>query len=88
MKYHVKALPNNEKALRFKIRSEDGKQESVFNFCKENLGVWGNPAESKLKEMMVSYVKKNGWGKEVVIKTEENNHNLTHYIAALNKKGK
>ncbi len=48
--------------------------------------VWGNPLQSKLKEVMVAYIKRNGWSKEMVTLSEKNSaKNLNSYVASLPK---
>lgn len=86
MKYNVSQLPNTGKALQFKVKSVAEKKETAFSFCKELLTVWGNPVQSKLKEVMVAYIKRNGWSKDMVAISEKNSHrNLNSYVASLPK---
>ena len=86
MKYNVSQLPNTGKALQFKVKSIAEKKETAFSFCKELLTVWGNPVQSKLKEVMVAYIKRNGWSKEMVSISGKNTlPNLNTYVASLPK---
>lgn len=85
MKYRVSHVPNTQKALNFKIVSADSKNQTVFNICKDLFLTWGKPSEAKLKEMMVAYVKKNGWAKEpVAISEVKGSRDLNFFITELN----
>ena len=87
MKYRFFHLPNTEHATKFRVKSQDGKNESDFNFSKAILSMWGNPLEDKLEELMIAYLKRNGWGKQPVnVTTTESPKNLNQYIASLGEK--
>ena len=89
MKYRFTHLPNTQAAKRFKVQSGDSKNQAFFNFEKEILTIWGNPLEDKLQELMIAYVKRNGWAKEPVAVNPENSlHHLNQNIASLAKQQK
>ena len=84
MKYQFTHLPNTAQALKFKVRSQEGGKESFFNISHAIVDVWGNPLESKLRAVMIAYIKKNGWSKEPVTITPKNSlRNINRYIASL-----
>ena len=66
MKYRVSLIPDSEKTMNFKVWSDEGKEEVIFHFSKQLLSVWGRPLPAKLREVMVAYIKKNGWSKTPV----------------------
>lgn len=85
MKYRVSNLPNSGKAINFKIQDQKGEKQSSFSFSHTLVDVWGMPKEPMLKELMVAYVKRNGWQKENVSMTDKNSpRSLSCYIADLN----
>ena len=83
MKYRFSPLPNTQAARRYKVQSGDSKTQAFFNFSKEILVIWGNPLETKLHELMIAYVKKNGWAKEPVAIGDKSPRSLSKYIASL-----
>lgn len=86
MKYNVSQLPNTGNAKQFKVKSIAEKKETSFSFSRELLTVWGNPLQPKLKEVMIAYIKRNGWSKETVAISEKNiSRNLNSYVASLPK---
>ncbi len=86
MKYHVTSLPSSEKAIKFSVRGSEGKEESQFNFSRPLIEVWGNPKESKLKELMIAHIKSHGWAKKPVSLDPKNSPlNLNTFIASLPK---
>ena len=83
MKYRFSYMPNTQKARVFRVTSPDKKNESVFNISREMIGIWGNPAESKLEQFMVAYIKKHGWPKQpVTVEVKDCSRNLNQAINA------
>jgi hypothetical protein len=91
MKFLISSVPGTSHFKSYKVRhpEEEGK-EVYFNFCKELLTVWGNPLEPKLNEVMVAYIKRNGWTAKGPIEITEKNsaRNLNTFVASLNQKAK
>lgn len=84
MKYRVSQIPDSEKSMNFKVWSDEGKEEVVFHFSKQLLSVWGKPLPAKLREVMVSHIKKNGWGPgPVEINLSNSLKNLNQHIKHL-----
>lgn len=84
MNYLISHVPNSQKTLNYKIKSAEGDKEAAFSFCKELYMVWGKPSEQKLGQVMIAYVKKNGWSKSPVILDEKTSgRNLNTYVSAL-----
>ena len=87
MKYRVSHLPNSSHANRFKVQDAQGKNETVFNISKSLIEVWGNPSVLQLKEVMVAYIKKNGWAKEPIgVDSKNSPRSLNAYVRSLQTK--
>ena len=84
MKYRFTHLPNTQKARTFKVNSLDGKNESVYCVSRKLVDIWGNPEESKIEQLIIAHIKKNGWAKQpVAIDAKDYSRSLTYAIASL-----
>ncbi len=84
MKYRISHVPNSQNTLNYKVTSQEGDKQASFAICKELFEVWGKPADSKLGEVMIAYIKKNGWSKAPVVITEEKAaRNINTYVHSL-----
>lgn len=84
MKYRVSQLPNTGHANRFKVQDPAGKHLTEFLISKDLISIWRNPSPLQLKEVMVAYVKKNGWVKEPVsLDTANSPRALNAFVASL-----
>lgn len=86
MNYNVSHIPDTANFLNFKVRNTEGK-EVIFNFCKETFLVWGKPSVLRLKEVMVAYVKRNGWTAKspVEINLANSSRNINTFVKSLNE---
>lgn len=78
-------MPNSAHALNFKIKTEKGDKQTQFSICRDLIDVWGKPAESKLKEVMVAYVKRHGWAKDVSLDLKNSPKSINTFIKSLPK---
>ena len=84
MKYRFTRLPNVEQFHKYKVCGDENKTGIIFKFSYPIIVTWGNPLKEILEQLMIAYIKRNGWPKDTVEFNSKNSpHNLSQYLSTL-----